>query len=281
MKQFLNFSLTIFVLLLCTSNSFAQSGIKNLIKSIEKNEYAVIVELGAHNSNVYQSSDLFQPEIKLRDKKQFKRDDNNWDTGHGFTAGIKLAKQLSSNLLDSKISLDVITGLIYQETNMIQKNYNPHSFNTMPGIIDCFGILYYRELQVKSISMPLEFRSNFKIYNFTISPTIGLGVNIPTNKSYNLYYPSYESNTNTKGEFIESDKLSLEEKFMINSISKIELSYSFHYNHKLKLAGFYNLNIKNELSSQLRSGQGFSASGIQLGYEIPLSALLKAEGRAL
>jgi len=209
MKQFLRFSFVILSVLIFSQCLTAQSSNKNLFQSLHKNEFSLIVELGTLNTNVFTSADLFEPEVKLRDKKQFVNDEENWSNENGFTASIKMAKTVNNNLFDSNVSLDFISGFSYVEYKLTQNNYTPHSSD----FFGCFEIYYLRELKVKSIAIPLEIRSNIEIGKFNFSPTVGFGINIPVNKSHDLFHYNYIDNQLIKGESFMSEKLQVNEKF--------------------------------------------------------------------
>lgn len=286
MKNSINLTLIFGFILALSSSTSAQTGLKNTLKSLDKSEFSIIIESGIINSQVYYSGNRFafgnnqssaNPRITTavieeRENERFINKAYNWTANLGFSAGIKASKRISDNFMDSKLSLDFISGLEYQEINITQNNYNgDHGFGG-GGILGCYEYYYVRDLKLKTLSIPLELRANYSIKNFNISPTLGLSANIPVAKSHDLYHPDYSNNSELiYGNFHTSESLESVHNFTYNTISKIEISYSLSNQHKLKCSAFYNLNLTNEISQQLNDNQGLSTKGFQVAYEIPLS----------
>jgi len=278
MKHTSNFSLIVLSLFLFSVSLSAQKDSYKLLSTKDNKDHSVSLVLSSVNTDIFTSSTLFEPEnlfqreSRLSNRNRIDHIADLWSNGGGYAIGIKFGKRINNNLLDSNISLDVISGIEYQEANLNQETYNPHG-NSFGAIESCFAINYTRKIKMKSILIPLELRSNINLKRFTISPTLGLGINVPISINHKLYYPDYGNHNGqlTTLEFYKDEKLEANQAFTINSISKIECSYRLPNEHKIKCAGYYNLNITNEFSNELREGLSFTSSGIQLGYEVPLS----------
>ena len=286
MKYLSSLATTILITLSFSSVLLAQSGLKNMRSSLEANEFFLIIEAGTLGSHVYDSNGMNNMSIFSKDeaflipapkdeRAGFISTNDGWENMGGFSASIKMGKSINTDF-DSKVSFDFISGLGYKETNIFQKNYTADSH--WPGGFGFFGCFYYmyvRDLNIKSIEIPLELRSNIHLNKFTISPILGFGIDIPFSKKETVYHPNYVEQDITRGEIISSEKLELNQNFSFNTISKIEISYQLANNHKLKFAGFYNLNITNEISNQLFLQQGLSTKGLQVGYEIPFASFVR------
>lgn len=232
-------------------------------------EFSIIIEAGSLNSNVTSSLDMSRPEFSFRENLRIASQNPLWISKGGFVAGIKVAKRINNHLMDSKVSLDFISGVEYKETNITQSSYSPHYDNFLLG---CFAYYFVGDIKVKSISIPLEVRTNFTFRNFSFSPTLGIGINVPTSKTLELFIPEYIDGNINHGELYSSENLESIHRFTYNTISKMEISYLLPNKHKIKCAAFYNLHMTSELSDQLADKESLATKGLQVAYEIPIGS---------
>ena len=194
----------------------------------------------------------------------------------GYSVGLKVAKTIKTGLLDTKSTIDVISGLIY-------KNQNLHQFsdNQMPFInpaifeaprIDFIDIIPHqaptqiRDAHIQSIAIPLDFRTNVFWGNFIFSPTFGLTFDLPI-VSEELYYEQIFTDEGLrKGAPLTQAPITTNKSYSLLINSKMELAYQLPSAHRIKLAAFYNVYVGP--FSYLLSNE-ISNKGIQVGYEIP------------
>jgi len=242
-------------------------------KSKAKKKLSVIIETGTVNSFVRSSERVSNSEGNYFNF--LKKSDSYTNLG-GYSLGIKAAKNISSTLFDGKLTIDILSGLVFKQTNIYQHGLeNMDALNSSGRPIMVCGMGAHqpsvRDIKTNSIEIPIEIRSNYQINRFFISPTIGIGLDVPLSTEFINYSSSYDNDTLVKNEVTDIRVYKYEQK-NINLISKLELSYLFHNNQRLKLSCFYSANITNNIFTADGYNEVISSKGISLGYEIPLSS---------
>lgn len=247
---------------------------------LHKSDMSIIVEAGTLNSQVFQKNSMFNSNedgtsilARIRNNEMMTNSDQ-WQSMGGFSAGIKIAKTINHQVFDSKVSLDFISGLVYKEANIFQNSYNEYGSSNLI-FIECFTIYYARDVKMRSIEIPLELRTNIQLKQWNFSPTLGLGIDLPLNIQEKLYNPLYNDGQVDRGNLISEGKIDMTQHYFFNAISKLEISYALSNNHKIKVSGFYNINITNHLQDQFWATENLSNKGLQIGYEVPLASKSK------
>lgn len=269
-----SFILMCLLIVFTYNNISAQDSYVDLVPSLD-NQRSIIFEGGSLLTQVRTMQQPFNtsPSSVTREERptRFSSESLGWTKAQGFTAGIKFATTINPQLFDSDISLDFISGLVYKETNITQQSYSPHQNGSMGFFIECFAFYWLREVNIKSIEIPLELRSNIQLGNFTFSPILGLAVDVPVSRTHHLFYQEFNDAGITKGEFNETEKFESPTKFNYSTISKLEVAYQLANQHKIKIAAFYNMFIIHALDYQLSDRDAVSTKGFQIAYEIPLT----------
>jgi len=238
-----------------------------------KKGLSIIIESGNINSFVRNNTNTSDSKLNFLTKS-----DAYIDLG-GFSTGMKVAKNLSTNSFDLKLDIDIISGLVYKYTMTHQKglrdytNFNTFNNFAQSGTIICgnFGPHpQVRDIKTSSIEIPIEIRTSYQINKFLIAPTFGFGLDFPISSNQTHYF--YDV---VDGEYLK-ENISHQSKekggsVNLNLISKLELAYILNNNHKLKIGGFYSANVSERLPFGFNDDNRISSSGFQIAYEFPLS----------
>ena len=258
-----------------------KTNIKNYIANEDREDYSFIFEAGNINTNVFETDNFInrratgltlRESLTDRENSSFMNSSLDWQSMTGFLASIKVAKTINNSVYGSQVSLDFIAGIEYKEINIWQNFYDPWANQIGFGWLNCYGPTYNRDVNIKSISIPLDIRTNIQLKNWTLSPIFGVGVDLPVSKSETLYQFDYQSDEIKRGELVAENKLKIDQKLNYHTTSKFEIAYALPNDHNIKLTGFYLINITNQLADQLWDNQGLSSKGFYLGYEVPFSS---------
>jgi len=243
-----------------------KGALKATFQTNAKKGVSIIIETGTINSFVTEPNT--NPTSESNPMNFLAKSDSYTNLG-GVSAGIKVAKNILPPNSNRNVSIDLISGLVYKYTRTHQNGMPNYMANGLQWCGNGEIHRYVRDIKTKSIEIPLELRVSYQVNRFMLSPTIGVGFDIPHHIHYTNY--NYEVKDN---EYIKTDIINYREskggQTNINLMSKLELAYQLHNDHKLKLACFYNANLSSKLVTAFYYGESISSQGLQLSYELPI-----------